>query len=285
MNMITHRVTQLARAANALRKFRFYDAAKALDLVKDKRPKKALLKGKKLEWTKHPRSGKYYPRPVKTSTGRRGAHAFSNHWLEYSFGWAPLVSDVMTGLEVLDEPLKYNHPLREVGGFDATITRSYTSGGYSFSCEAPMKYRCLISAVVTVENPNKDLMRRMGLVNLASVAWDAIPFSFVLGWFVNVDAYLKQFTEYYGVKVESAYYTEYTRGTSSYKRYIGTPFQTTGSMGAFSVRRTVGSLPNVKLGLKPAYAMHFGRAITQSSLLVKLFTEGRALPVGVRGRI
>jgi hypothetical protein len=285
MKMITHRVTQLAKAANSLRKFRFYDAAKALDLVKDKRPKKALLKGKKLRWTKHPLSGKYYPRPVKTSKGRRGAHAFSNNWLEYSFGWAPLVSDVITGLEVLDEPLKYDHPLREVGGYDTPLTRAYTSAGIKYSCTAYMKYRCLISAVVTVENPNQDLMRRMGLVNLASVAWDAIPFSFVVGWFVNVDSYLRQFTEYYGVKVESAYYTEYVSGTSSYLRAIGTPSQTSGSMGAFSVRRTVGSLPSVKLGLKPAYHMHWGRAITQSSLLVKLFTSGRALPVGVRGRI
>lgn len=272
MKMITTRLSQLVRFGNALRKFRFYDAAKALGLVKNKRPKRLLLKGKKLRWTKHPIEGKYYPRPIDDPSRKRRirARVVSGLWLEYAFGWAPLAQDIYTAMEVLDEPLQYQTPIRAVGGYDTTYVRtgSVLKPG---SATTKMVYRCLASGVVTVKNPNKDLLRRMGLVNPALIAFELVPFSFVLGWFTNIDSYLRSWTEYYGVEVSQAFYTEYAVGRTDYEWYPGTPGVQRGSHSAHSVRRSVGSLPNVKFGLKPAYALLFRRAITQSSLLVQLF--------------
>lgn len=280
VQMVTKRVTQLAKAANALRKFRFYDAAEALGLLRNKRPRRKLLKGGKLRWTKHPIHGKYYPRPVKTSNARKGAHAFSNTWLEWAFGWAPAAQDISSCLEVLDAPLAYESPVKVVGAYSSVITREGGSAQPG-RCVTTTQYKCRIQAVLSVSNPNRDLARRLGLVNLGTIVWELVPFSFLLGWVSNVDAWLRQFNEFYGVEVKNPMYTDFVTSVSKYEYDKDKPVPIVGSHTAHSCRRVVGSLPNIRLGLRPAYQLSVRRAITASSLLVQVFTSGRSRPVGV----
>jgi virulence-associated protein VapD len=285
--MMTKRITQVAKAASALRKFRFRDAAEALDLVKDKRPRKPRLKGTKLRWTKSPIDGKYFPSRHVTSKERRGAHAFSSTWLEWSFGWAPLVQDISTAAEVLSEPLAYETLVKGSGKYTLAYERLNVVPGSvydtTYSNKVETRHACRLQAILTVKNPNRDLARRMGLADLTGAALELVPFSFVANWFINLNEFASQFTSFYGVDVKNPFYTDYVissnvQVTKTTGKVVGYSNTTTpgACFVAYSVRRTVGSLPTISLGLRPAYHLSFQRAITQSALLVTLFTGKRA---------
>lgn len=283
--MITKRVTQLAKAANSLRKFRFYDAAEALGLLRNKKPRRMSFRGRKRKftWTKHPIKGKYYPRPQLTSKQRRGAHAFSDLWLEYAFGWAPTVQDTISAMKVLDEPLVYQSPIRGSGRYESRINPTQLVPGSvydtHYSNVVYTVYMCTVGGVVTVKNPNKDLARRLGLVNLPAIALELVPFSFVANWFINLDQYTSQFTDLYGVEVSGLYYTDFVKSNNEqmtrqvYKPPLSNVVYLPGPiLETVSVARSVGSLPMIELGLRPAYHLSISRAVTQSALLIKLFT-------------
>lgn len=283
LSMITKRVTQLAKAANALRKGRFYDVATTLGLTSPTRPPKArVLKSKRLRWLKNGKTGLWYPRPKETRSSRREVTDYvASHWIEYSFGWSPLVGDIITALKVLDEPLTYSHRTKSTGKYanaweypnvvEDSIRKTTYLGKHT------VKFSCRIAAVLTVNNPNRNLAQRLGLTNLLSAGIELIPFSFVANWFVNLDEYVAQFDQFYGVTVNSAYYTNLLESTALYtttdlvKGTGKTTVVINGQSVGTSVERTIGSLPSVTFGVRAAYRHSLGRALNQSALLVLLF--------------
>jgi hypothetical protein len=282
MDMVTKRVIQLASAANSLRKGRFYDVAKTLGLVRNSKPPTKLRTRKRLlRWTKFPQTGKWYPAPKKiTSSSRRGSHSFSNLWLEYSFGWAPTVSDLQTAMKVLSAPLSYQDAFKARGTSSVSINRyddHPSHPGYTVRCISKGKVSCEVGAVLSVQNPNQDLAHRLGLDNPWAVAYELVPFSFVLNWIINLEEFIGQFNTFFGSTLFRAYYTDWCESNSQYElRSTSTGMVTSsGSHTSSSMIRTVGSLPAVQLGLRPVYHKSWRRAITQSALLVKLFTSAR----------
>ena len=52
---------------------------------------------------------------------------------------------------------------------------------------------------VKVENPNLWLAERAGLLNPAAVAWDMVPFSFIVNMFVNVGSLVNSISDFAGL--------------------------------------------------------------------------------------
>lgn len=289
VTMLTKRITQVAKAASALRKFRFRDAAEALGLVRNVKPRRTRIRKTRLRWTKDPIDGKFYPSRKITSKERRAAHAFASLWQEWSFGWAPTVQDISSAAKVLSEPLLYETLIKASGSYTPSYKRetvvedSVQKTTYENFVTA--RHSCRVQAILTAMNPNKDLARRLGLADLAGAALEVVPFSFVANWFVNLNEFASQFTQTYGLSVKAAFYTDYVKcSNKSFARVTwkvpGAPpdtYQQGPSFEAVSVRRIVGSLPSISLGIRPAYHLSFRRAITQSALLVTLFTSKRAV--------
>jgi hypothetical protein len=61
--------------------------------------------------------------------------------------------------------------------------------------------RTSYSTKVTIDNPNLWLLNRMGLINPLTVAWDLVPWSFVVNMFVNVNSLLNSVTDTVGLNV------------------------------------------------------------------------------------
>ena len=276
--MIGKRLAQLYRAAKALKNLRFYDVAVELELVRKRKPSRKRSnqwKRRNFKWVRHPRKKMWYPIP-QTAASRREAHRFSDWWLEYSLGWAPMVSDVFAAATVLSKPWFYREQIKARGKQRVEFVRTQAPPGYSLRSTTKATVSCQVGAHLTVQNPNQDLANRMGLVNPLTVALELIPFSFIAGWFVNLNEFVSQFTEYYGVKVEGPYFTDFCEcnGTHEFVNSVGvtTYTQTT---WAVSVIRTIGSLPFVNLSLRPAFHLSLRRALVSSALLVKLFTSAK----------
>lgn len=122
--------------------------------------------------------------------------------LEGFFGWAPLISDVqaatftavqgaippewarVTGKRSLSGRVMNQNDINALmyTDYDGVLTLTY-------------------AALVRINNPNLWLANRLGLINLPSVAWDLVPWSFVVNMFTNVGAIIGSLTDRVGIDI------------------------------------------------------------------------------------
>lgn len=132
-------------------------------------------------------------------------------WLEYKYGWIPLLMDVKNGAEFFAQQ-HLGRPVRFVVSATEEVVASYgyTEDLSSFkpgssrvryttiSCKAKVKIWCELS------NPHLSAVQQLGLTNPALVAWELVPFSFVFDWFISVGDYLQALSAFHGVTVRRA---------------------------------------------------------------------------------
>jgi hypothetical protein len=133
-------------------------------------------------------------------------------WLEYSYGWKPLVQDIYTAVNVVQRPF----PFRTVRGkahgkyalsvpYGNYTTHQYYWGISHYSWDI----RLLLQANVSVSNWVAWRANELGLTNPLSVAWEVIPFSFAVDWFVPIGNYLQSLTDFVGLNLEDSFVTWY----------------------------------------------------------------------------
>lgn len=189
----------------------------------------------------------------------------ANLVLETEFGWRPLIADIHAAFRVI----------AGVNDFPVFVRGSHT-GDCTFSntnIPAPNNfregkeyigiyggtYRVTIAARVAVSNPNLHLLNQLGLINPFLVAWDLIPWSFVVGMFVNVNAMLGSLTDHAGLSITNKSVTKSSNTTYlTYLRHFvgyGGPSReyVAHGHGSYANRyrtRSVGSIPAVKLQVR-----------------------------------
>lgn len=191
ITMITNRSVQIARFGRQLLRGNLVGAAKELRLSAV--PKRASVK-----------------------------KSFSNNYLEFHFGWAPLIGDIHSAIDVLQSPVKDCTPkataksgmsdwynLSNPGKIDSTTQK------YESYRRFRLQRRVTMGARVSVSNPNLWLANQLGLVNPAVLVYELIPFSFVADWFINVEQFLSQGTDYYGLTLDKTYTTRIDKGEFS----------------------------------------------------------------------
>lgn len=162
---------------------------------------------------------------------------WAKRWLSYKYGWYPLVSDLYN---VADRIMKRDYSrytvvsVRRQRNFSSGISPDeFTSGRYTLS------KRCLLSCQYDLENPSvtQELAGWTSL-NPASLAWELMPYSFVIDWFVDVGSYIRTLESsfVYRNAFRSGFYTHTSRETavSTYRRSTSSPSLSTSSYGAAS---------------------------------------------------
>lgn len=119
-------------------------------------------------------------------------------WLEYSYGWSPLLGDLYT---MLSEPFTVpsafvRKVVRETvpytGIFEDTFGRMHLSG--TIQC------RGVAVGLVEVDVPAMHALTQYGILNPTAVAWEAVPFSFVVDWFAPIGDFLQSLGALNGLK-------------------------------------------------------------------------------------
>lgn len=165
------------------------------------------------------------------SRPKKGWDNIPSLWLEYSYGWAPLISDTYTMLnKTFDPPKMY---VRRKYSFrdEKQLTRYVNMPSSGTGCKpypGPSKvldickytfvYRGVTTGFITVDAPALQAISQYGLNNPTLVAWEAIPFSFVFDWFVPVGNYLEMMGATAGLKFAdcSTTVTLDVKGTTTY---------------------------------------------------------------------
>lgn len=191
---------------------------------------------------RNPRRIKYSPKTL------------ASDFLEGEFGWLPLLGDIYAVTSTVVQKsippewakstmiFPYNTTLKS-GDSSQYLQTTYSGRG-----------RVTIAAKVAISNPNLWLANRLGLINPAVVAWDLVPWSFVVNMFVNVNQVLGSLTDTVGLTLSngsttnsSSVFMEQTAYTrlSANEAYFN--FSTNNSRYR---ARTVGSIPTPSLHFK-----------------------------------
>lgn len=118
-------------------------------------------------------------------------------WLEYSYGWAPLVQDVFN---ILDKGFGDIHleARSQKSIFVDTSTVFVNQDDYRLtSYNAQLRKRVVVSAFAKMPNTAVAAASAWGLTNPALLAWEALPYSFVIDWFYPVGDYLNDVCNVY----------------------------------------------------------------------------------------
>lgn len=199
---------------------------------------------------------------------RPKAKSGANLWLEYHFGWSPLVQDVYSAVQVLSAvPPSFKvrgrgrstEPVKSRIGNDVTYT--LVDG----------EYHCYVECggEVFVSNPNLALANQMGFINPLTVAWELVPFSFLVDWFLPVGDFLNSFTDLLGYTVHYPYTTT-KRVASGLWRSADGRFITDCRIEAVNLGRVL-SLPTYKLRTVPFKGLSLSRGATAISLVIQQF--------------
>lgn len=285
LKMMTKRVTQVLQLAVAVKKLRLGEACDILGLTVP------LAKTRRRKFLSKQKGGSYYPPPKGTiwdtekRTTRHRAKQFADNWLEFSFGWAPLVDDIEKARKVLSDGVPfYTHPFKAGGRrlYNYTLTET-SSDAFQTTTRTgrhAVNFRVSVGGVLTVTNSNYKLWSMLGFTNLPLLVYEAVPFSFIANYFFNIEEWLQQYSQYDGVTVSQAWYTivwDDTINFTDISQRTVAPLTTTVNydyeMRAASIKRIVGSLPTVKLGARSAYHNGVKRALNNVSLLVGLFIK------------
>lgn len=258
--MIVKRSMQIYRFTKALKKLDFKAAAKELGVKQPPRRKKGSKRG---------------------LVNRRGAKALSSNYLEFHFGWSPLVGDIGNSIDILQggvPPYRVSGRARSNWSSNSSALTKGVRTDTRVTITNDWEQSISIRAEVSVSNPNLWLANQMGFVNPAAVAWEAVPFSFVVDWFANVGDVLSSFTDFAGLNMTNVSVTTFSKvkhNQTSYTRYWSysgvvhtTLFTELSGGGAYCVR-TAGSIPRPKFAIKPFQGFSVRRGLAAISLLVQ----------------
>lgn len=271
--MIIRRTTELLQLARAVKRLDVGAATRVL--------KRALSSSGK---SGHKRALTKTRKAVVTAKSPAGM------WLELHFGWAPLVGDLVSGMDLLQADFKprklkgrskKEFPVHDGVQYPASESSNGHDNGF-ISVDAKRTVKCVVGADVRIDNPNLLLAQRLGFVNPLTTINELVPFSFVVDWFGNWSQWLGQYSEFYGLELTNAYHTVYFEKHCYYVAsgkvfgfgsppphwdFLGENFTAIGTDHIYVDRRI--GIPAVTLGFRLPERISLVRAATAASLLVQ----------------
>lgn len=227
VRMIATNVTRIAHAARSIRRGNIGGAFSALGIVSTR---------------------KFPGGPVGPIRMGDPLKLLANYWLEFVYGWKPLIQDVYASIGALEKFLEKNQwvmaaratgvdPIsssfkypRTVGTFGPTHIGVEQHTGVS-TCKYTLYYKR--------DDHVKIFLSQLGLTNPADLVWELLPFSFVVDWFLPIGPWLEALHAFDGLVFVKGTRVQHTVETSNLEigttytgHEVGSPFYTITQFGS-----------------------------------------------------
>lgn len=164
----------------------------------------------------------YRPVPINKGVVSRVSSLGANGWLEFTYGWSPLISDIrgvaenVLGFSRNRNWVKASSTLRSEEREQAEVILDGISMPGEIVTDVVVKTRFKIFLDPSFDNN----LAKWTSLNPASIAWELTPYSFVVDWFLDIGSYIRglETAFLYGNQFQSGYCSElitYTRRFSS----------------------------------------------------------------------
>lgn len=201
---------------------------------------------------------------------------FSERWLEYQFGWMPLLSDIKGGYDLFNEGL-HNRGLifSATRSYSDTVEFSTQNANWDIEGESTVQGRVKIYAAV--DNAKLSALTSLGLADPLQVAWALVPYSFVVDWFMPVGNLLEAIGATRGLTFVGGFTSVRVTSSSRWKyipeAQLGGVYEGDGFTGASSVeaysRTAMSTWPMPSLYVKSPFSM--SHLTSAGALLRQLF--------------
>lgn len=138
-------------------------------------------------------------------------------WLAFHFGVEPLVNDLYSAFDayLLKNPDMF-YSSSSKGKWNVAVgpkpsTYDYYDTRYEFDAVARL------AGSVRFKESNMASLANVGLINPLSIAWELIPYSFVVDWFYPVGRLIDSMTDLYHVEVTDCYQSWLLKCKSKYR--------------------------------------------------------------------
>lgn len=153
------------------------------------------------------------PSPTKT---------VAENWLELQYGWKPLLQDIegtfksMSVLHANDFVQRVAVSAKSENETVSTTPSQYDSAlfkpGLAITHKVRVNTRCKFVLRFRIASPLRSFMAQTGFTNPINLAWEILPFSFVVDWFIPIGSYLESFHSFDGLEFVDGSQTLFTKG-------------------------------------------------------------------------
>lgn len=149
--------------------------------------------------------------------------SLASNWLELQYGWKPLLSDIRGSMEALARYNFANAAVKRVAASASIKTDEVipiTTNDFDPTTVGTLSIEardvCRIGVRYRLASPLTAFLAQTGFTNPLNLAWELIPFSFVVDWFLPVGNYLETIGRWGGLEFLDGFQTNFIR-----KRTLG----------------------------------------------------------------
>lgn len=219
--------------------------------------------------------------------------SFPDLWLELQYGWKPLLQDIYGSTELLARlhgpdyrPIRFASKAADEFSVKPTWIGQWGLNGTYFDCIAYQRVKEEVQVIVEADEDSQllQLLANTGATNPANLAWELLPYSFVIDWFIPIGNWLEQLEYARGMTFRRGLVVTKRKGYASVGHTFNrvTPGFSKGSQtGAeinirkeLKVRTLLGDWPYQKFpSIQPKLGIE--RILSAGALLSQLMTTGK----------
>ncbi len=207
VGLIATNATKIANSLRALRKLNFAGAVSAL------------------------KSGTDAPFKIRQQ-GLSALKPVASNWLQLQYGWKPLLKDIEEAIQLLPESFDQGNTVCRVTSSgtvkwsdtlpfppgDAVIGASKV-GVTTQTARTTVKY----GISYRLEDAALQYFAQLGFTNPINLAWEVLPFSFVVDWFLPIGSWLESLSNFHGLVFLDGFKTTFTKWQMDSANFYGGP--------------------------------------------------------------